>query len=148
MLTNAKHNWMVRIATQYAVIAYFFISMILAAIQLTFILYFQLKNGFVKSEYYVLPYKGSVPWNLQTTSGWFAAFLIGVTSATIFILVNYTFLTFYIGFCLHHEAFYQQFKLMANQLNRLIITNSTSQNIIHKKTLLRKMIQFHISVIT
>lgn len=80
----------------------------------------------------------SLPWNQRTLSGWIGLNIFSMFAAPLYLFINYAFLSFFIGICEHHQAFYKYFKASIQKLNA-----TTEVDYVQRKCQLVNLIRFH-----
>lgn len=81
----------------------------------------------------------SLPWNQRTLIGWIALNIFSCFAALFYLIINYSFLAFFIGICEHHHAFFKSFKVSIGQLDEYF-----GSNVNKTKSKLVELIHFHI----
>lgn len=81
----------------------------------------------------------SLPWDQRTLHGWIALNIFSFFAASFYLIIDYSFLAFFIGICEHHYAFFKSFGASVRQLDE-----HSGSNVIETKAKLVKLIHFHI----
>lgn len=90
-----------------------------------------------------LSYRLSFPWLQNSFARWLVAYVFSVTLPVESLMINATFLTFYISICLHYRAFRKKFETIVAELKKESRSGSTAGRS-HVKQRLQKLIEFHI----
>lgn len=83
--------------------------------------------------------KFSVPWNQSTPVGYVEEMCFSIPISFGYFFVSGTFSLLFISICVHHQAFYEMFKLSVNKLKRSNVRRCDAK-------FLRDSIRFHILV--
>lgn len=80
----------------------------------------------------------SLPWNQRTLLGWIALNIFSAGAAPFYLIINYSFLAFFIGICEHHRVFSEFFGVLVNELN-----DENNMNATQSKEFLVELIYFN-----
>lgn len=103
---------------------------------------------FINSKKYFIAPKSktpSFPWSQQTVLGWISELTFGIIITAIFLLINTAFISFFIAICVNHQAFYEFFRAMINN----VYEEAYSMNLNRKsrsRDMLCSAIRFHITI--
>lgn len=86
-------------------------------------------------------YKLVLPWNQLTLIGWSFETAFSLLAGCSYFLINSTFISFFIGLCLYHEAFLNHIREMVGKIKNDDV--KTAQSYYNVKSLLVNIIRFH-----